>query len=250
MFAQTFSVGPLREPFIIVSTVQSTNNYAMAKLNAEMVLPGTCILAVEQTAGKGQRGRQWQAEPGQNITMSIVVPAFHHLSYPFLESAILAMCCYDFIKDEGAQNLSVKWPNDIYIGDRKAAGILIENVFRGSEWRSSIAGIGINVNQTAFGGTDKAISLKHATGKHFEVIGLGKRLHSKIMVELEASKTQTAEQILFNYNSKLYKRGAEVRLKKGARVFSTTITGVSLSGELLTTDTLDQRFSVGEVEFT
>jgi BirA family biotin operon repressor/biotin-[acetyl-CoA-carboxylase] ligase len=250
LFAQTPTDHTPKGPFIILSIVESTNNYAMAKLHAALVGPGTCFQAVEQTAGKGQRGKIWQSTAGQNITLSIILPAFHHISYPFVESAALALSCYHFIKDLGVRNVSIKWPNDVYIGDRKAAGILVENVYRGTEWMSSVAGIGINVNQTEFTeNAGKAISIKQATGQDHDIIVLGRCLHLKVMEFMNALYVKSPTEIMEEYNSRLYKKGSTVKLKKGPQVFSTVIKEVSLSGELLTCDTLEQQFAVGEVEF-
>src|SRR5688572_17852040 len=99
LFAQTLADNVPRGPFIILSLVESTNNYAMAKLHAGMVIPGTCFLALDQTAGKGQRGRSWVVNPGENITMSAVLQPFSYK--PFLFSAAVALGCYDFTKGLG-----------------------------------------------------------------------------------------------------------------------------------------------------
>lgn len=235
-------------PFIILSSVDSTNNYAMAKLHAGMLEPGTCFLAIEQTAGKGQRGRQWQVTPGENITMSAVLQPFSYK--PFLFSAAIALGCYDFIKGLGAENVSVKWPNDIYIGDRKAAGILIENIMKGGRWEWAVVGVGVNLNQEEFeAGLSKAVSLKMATGRVFNLAESGKKLHKAIMARIEWLKGVAGEPVMKEYNSLLYRRGLQVRLKQGAVVFNSVIKEVTDDGMLVTTDALERSFAVGDVEF-
>ncbi len=112
MFAQTFANHAPIGPFIILSKVDSTNNYAMAKLHARMVSAGTCFQAVEQTAGKGQRGKDWIVKPGENITMSVAVQP--SLYMPFIYSAAAALACFDFIKNLVNDEVYIKWPNDIY----------------------------------------------------------------------------------------------------------------------------------------
>ena len=226
--------------FIILSSVDSTNNYAMAKLHAGMVVPGMSFLALEQTAGKGQRGRQWQAPPGENITMSIVLQP---VSYePFSLSAAVALGCYDFIKACGAENVSIKWPNDLYIGDRKAGGILIENLVNGGRVKQAVAGIGINLNSAP--DLPGAISLASALGARFSLPEAGRELYRHVI-----DRTRPAGDVMEEYNRLVYKRGQQVKLKQGSAVFTTTIREVSGDGQLITSDVMERRFSVGDVEF-
>ncbi len=249
LFAETFVDHIPEGPFIIVSEVDSTNNYAMAKLHAGAVLPGTCFQAIEQTSGKGQRGRQWEAAKGENITMSVCLQPVH-AEFPFLLSAAMALGCYDFIKESGGKNVFVKWPNDVYISDRKAAGILIENIFSGSSWKWAVVGIGININQSEFGQLDvKATSLRLALKRSFDVTAEAKALHGFLLARLGWMKGQTNEEIMRAYNGVLYKKDQEVRVKKDSAVFTTMIKSVSSSGELITEDTMERSFKVGEVEF-
>jgi BirA family transcriptional regulator, biotin operon repressor / biotin---[acetyl-CoA-carboxylase] ligase len=233
-----------QEPLIILSSTGSTNNYAMAKLHAGMVAAGTCFMAIEQTAGKGQRGKSWEVRAGENITMSTVLqPAVYE---PFLYSATMALACYDFIKGFGVENVKIKWPNDIYIGDRKAAGILIENMMRGSKWEWAVIGTGVNLNQEEFPvSLVKAISLKQVTGVHHDLVSSARVLHRHIL----SRHRNISADIMAEYNAMLYKKNKEVRLKQGAVSFNTMIKEVLPSGELITYDTMERKFSVGEVEF-
>ncbi|MBO9571440.1 MAG: biotin--[acetyl-CoA-carboxylase] ligase [Chitinophagaceae bacterium] len=220
----------------------------MAKLHAGMVAGGTCFMALEQTAGKGQRGRTWIVEPGVNITMTTVLqpPVYER----FLYSAVMALACYDFIKGFGINEVSVKWPNDIYIGDRKAAGILIENIQQGTHWQWAVAGTGINLNQLEFpADLSRAISVAQATGRQHDLISSARILHLHILRRNEWAKVASAAEIMNEYNTVLYRRNESVRLKKDAAVFSTVIKEVTASGELITYDTMERRFTVGEVEF-
>jgi BirA family biotin operon repressor/biotin-[acetyl-CoA-carboxylase] ligase len=152
LFPQSLANHNPTGPFIILSHVESTNNYAMAKVHSGINVPETCFLAFSQTAGKGQRGKQWNTAAGENITMSIILSAPAHKTNPFVFSAGMALACYDFIKEINIEDVSIKWPNDVYIGDRKAGGILIETVYKGSSWEWAIVGIGINMNQIQFDG--------------------------------------------------------------------------------------------------
>ena len=255
MFAQTFANHTPITPFIILSITESTNNYAMAKLHAGMVDHGTCFLAIEQTRGRGQRGRQWLSNPGDNITMSTTFKPATAVSanvtaFPFVLSAAMALGCYDFIKDSGLPTVSIKWPNDVYSGDRKAAGILIENSYRGTSWDWAVVGTGVNINQEGFPPElSKAVSFKMITGERYNPVKLGKSLFRYLLYQFNRLKTEPVEAIMDEYNSYLYRKGEQVKLKKGNIVFPARIDGVSANGELITTAATQEFYNVGEVEF-
>ncbi len=249
LFAETFANRNPMGPFIILSEVDSTNNYAMAKLHAGTIKDGTCFQAIEQSHGKGQRGRSWVVSKGENITMSLCVRP-PHPQFPFLLSASMVLGCYDFTKDHSVTDVSVKWPNDVYLNDRKAAGVLIENIFHGSTWTWAVVGIGLNLNQSDWGGSlPNATSLKRVTGAVYDVTAMGKLLHRYLIRRIQWMKTATASEIMEQFNTVLYKKNQEVKLKMGAAVFSTVIRSVTHTGELITQDTMIRSFTVGEVVF-
>jgi BirA family biotin operon repressor/biotin-[acetyl-CoA-carboxylase] ligase len=143
----------LGTPFIELQSVDSTNNYALAQIHANMAQPGTCYFAHEQTSGKGQRGKSWATERGTNIILSIVLkPDFSQPFQQFQLSACAAVAARQFFSQYDGDSLKIKWPNDIYWQDRKLGGILIENIIRsqgpgGGTWDWSVVGIGLNINQ-------------------------------------------------------------------------------------------------------
>jgi BirA family biotin operon repressor/biotin-[acetyl-CoA-carboxylase] ligase len=162
----------------ILQSVESTNNYAMAKVHAGLAKHGETWLALEQTAGKGQRGKAWQSAPGDNIIFTTVLkPDFLSLDSQVLLSRAVALACYDFFYRHAGDETKLKLPNDLYWRDRKAGGILIENVFRGSDWSYAVVGIGININQVQFDpALPNPVSLKQITGKTFDIMVLSKEL--------------------------------------------------------------------------
>jgi BirA family biotin operon repressor/biotin-[acetyl-CoA-carboxylase] ligase len=255
LFAQTFANHTPIKPFIVLSTTESTNNYAMAKLHAGMVEHPTCFFAIEQTQGRGQRGKQWLSKPGDNITMTTVFSVSGRIlanvtAFPFVLSAAMALGCYDFIKDCRLPHVSIKWPNDIYLGDRKAAGMLIENVYHGSSWEWSVVGTGVNINQQRFPPeAGKAVSFQMITGHTYDNIKLGKRLFTFLTARFDSLNDAALPGIMAEYNAYLYRKGEQVRLRKGNMVFTAVINGVSASGELIATSASEQRYNVGEVEF-
>lgn len=131
---------------------QSTNTH-LASLSQQEDLPeGTTVYTFHQTAGKGQRGNTWESEPHKNLTFScLLYPKELALSDMFVLSMAVALGVYDFLACYlPADALSIKYPNDLLVGERKICGILIENVLRGEHIEKSVVGIGVNINQTNF----------------------------------------------------------------------------------------------------
>lgn len=237
--------------FKLLDTVDSTNNYAMEKVHAGLANHGMAWFTNDQTAGKGQRGKAWKSEKGKNIAMSLVLqPEQLKADQQFYLSAAVALACFDFFKNYAGDETKIKWPNDLYWRDRKAGGVLIENIFHGKTWKWAVIGIGININQTGF---DKSlrnpVSLKQITGKEFDAVALAKELYTILMRLLSGLNTASATGILENYNDKLYKRNSPVILIKNDVQFETVIKGVSDNGCLLTVDEADRKFAFGEVEW-
>ena len=153
--------------------VDSTNNEAIRHL-AE-IDNMTVIAAVHQTAGRGQRGNSWLTHAGENLTFSMVVK-FGDDGFPPLEASrqfILTRCVTlgvsDYLESEGIE-CSVKWPNDIYVRNKKICGMLIENTLKGPLLAASVIGIGLNVNQKDFPPQlMNPVSMSKLTGKEYDI---------------------------------------------------------------------------------
>ncbi|HEY4156401.1 MAG TPA: biotin--[acetyl-CoA-carboxylase] ligase [Puia sp.] len=235
---------------IELDSVDSTNNYAMARIHAGLAFPGQVYFAHRQWAGKGQRGKNWISEPGQNISMSLVLdPRSLPLSGQFLLGAAVSLACLKKVQEYVPEGWSLKWPNDLYWRDRKAAGILIENIIKGKEWLYAVIGVGMNLNQTSFPPElSHAVSLKQISSQSFEPLVFARELAARIGEHI-AVLQQDAAGILKSFNQSLYKRGETVQLKKGNTRFETRIRSVDAQGRLLTVDSAERKFSHGEVEF-
>lgn len=234
-----------------LTVVDSTNIYAMDRLQANLAAHGAAFFAHHQTAGKGQRGKTWSDEAGNNIALSVIIdPSFLFLSNQFPLSVMVAAGCYDFFSKYAGDETSIKWPNDLYWRDRKAGGILIENQVRGNKWQGAVAGMGININQASFSETLKnPVSLKQITGKNYDVIALAKELC--ICLDFRYQQLQSGQTALLHdfYNRHLYQKDRQVKLKKDNRSFICTIQEVSLTGELVVANGPQERFRFGEVEW-
>lgn len=237
-------------PFLQLRTVDSTNNYATALVHAGMAQHGLAVLAHEQTKGKGQRNKQWRSEAGQNIALSLVLqPPGLAPSQLFLLSMAVALGSFRFVKSVAGSETTIKWPNDLYWRDRKAGGILIENILQGSQWRFAVAGIGLNVNQTAFDPSyGRAVSLRQITGRSFDVVEAARQL----CAEVDTAFRQLAEgatDMVAAYNEQLFRRGQAVRFRREGRVFEATVERVDATGRLWVRHAVEEAFEVGDVEW-
>jgi BirA family biotin operon repressor/biotin-[acetyl-CoA-carboxylase] ligase len=239
------------QPFIQFDTIASTNSYAIDKIQANLAAHGTTYFAHQQTEGKGQRGKKWHTENGANIILSVIVDcSLLSIQHQFKLSAAVALACYDFFSQYAGDETSIKWPNDIYWRDRKAAGILIENIVRGSNWTYAVIGIGMNINQTNFSAEAKnPVSLKQITGKNFDIIAMAKQLLGCLEKRYEQVITSDFKNVLADYNTNLYKAKQQVSLKKGSAVLKCIIDGVNEHGQLIVNGAAQESFDFGEVEW-
>lgn len=239
------------KPFTELKEVNSTNNYAMAMAQKGAAKHGEAWFAHHQTKGKGSRGKSWNSSAGENIILSVLLQPGNDIlpSQSFYLTAAVALAAYDFFRKYAVDDVSVKWTNDVYWRDRKAAGILIENVVRGNHYLWSVVGIGMNINQTVF---DEAlpnpVSLKQITGKTYNVVALAKELCECLQHRYEQLQ-KSKESILNDYNEVLYKRNEKVKLKKNNIAFTGIIKQVDALGFLEVEDGLQPQFAFGEIEW-
>ena len=244
------SFNPIGSPFIELHTVDSTNNYAMGLVHAGMAQHGLAVFAHDQTKGRGQRQKQWVSKAGNNIAVSIIIePHGLATSQIFLLSKSIAIGALHFLNSYTAGEVRIKWPNDLYWRDRKAGGILIENILLGDQWKFAVAGIGININQTDFEAfSHKAVSLKQITGKIFEPALLARELCQYLEASYKKLNTDP-HAVSRDYQAHLFKRDEPVKLKKGTQVFEAVVREVSDLGQLVVEHGGEERFDVGEVEW-
>lgn len=230
-------------------TVDSTNNYALQRIREDLAQHGTTFFADEQTAGKGQRGKKWLAKSGENIQMSIVVDAVPlSLNNRFGLSAAVALATRQFVEDLTHSDIFIKWPNDIYFQDRKAGGILIENIIAGNKWAWAVIGIGLNMNQTSFNPElPNPVSLKQITGKFFDCFALAETLRKNVLQNYTLLINEPPEKIIETYNRYLYKKGSLVKFKKDTRVFEARVKQVEPNGYLTVEHSFEESFDFGEV---
>ncbi|MCC6690587.1 MAG: biotin--[acetyl-CoA-carboxylase] ligase [Bacteroidia bacterium] len=218
-----------------LSSVDSTNNYAAELLKNTAIADGTVIWSHEQTHGRGQRGNKWLSVPGQNLTISIVLHPAINASKQFYLTKAVSLGLTEMIKgivDEKA-DIKIKWPNDIYAGNKKIAGILIENNLRGDNIVNSIVGIGLNINQINFNpAITKASSLRLITGKQFDINTCINQLCTHFEPRYLQMKAEKHRLLNNDYHHALYRLNEIGNYKKNNSVFNAILTGVSEEGKL------------------
>ena len=247
-----------------LASVPSTNRYCEA-LDLADVEDFTCYWALEQTAGIGQRGNHWESEPGKNLTFSLVLhPTFLPAERQFKLTEALSLALVDFISPFTSYlSPSVKWPNDIYVGNKKICGTLVSAHYTTSHpspftshlspftshFSSAICGIGLNVNQTDFPDwVPNPTSLVMLTGEEYELEPLIEKLLTcieKRYNDLKAGIDPEPE-----YLEHLLNLGVPARYIYNEEEITATITGVDPHGRLLLTVDDGRHISCGMKEIS
>jgi BirA family biotin operon repressor/biotin-[acetyl-CoA-carboxylase] ligase len=221
----------------VLDKVDSTNVYIHDLLAKAPLDEGLIVWALEQYAGKGQRGSSWLSQPGANLTFSVLLrPHFLAIKDQFWLTKALALSVAEFVSDSlgAGPDVKIKWPNDIYVNERKIAGILIENILEKSLIKYSIAGIGVNINQDAFDPSlPNASSLKLLAGKEFELRACLEKLCvsiEKFYLELRTSDYRKIDE---SYHKLLYRKDIWSKFSLNGKPTEGMIKGVSASGHLL-----------------
>lgn len=237
---------------IFIEKLSSTNTHASYLLRKGMVQEGTVIHTNFQTAGKGQMGNTWESQYGKNLLISIVLyPKSVKAERQFLISKFISLGIKDFL-DEIISDVTIKWPNDIYAGNDKIAGILIENAIIRNEIEFTIAGIGVNINQETFtGGAPNPTSLKKITGKNQDTDECLSELLKSIDLRYRQLVYEKRALIDSDYISSLlrYDTWTEFRDNKG--IFEGKIIAVTGTGRLQIEDRRGRIYEYGfkEVDF-
>lgn len=223
----------------------------MKMVKEKLAEHGTVYFAHHQTNGRGTRGKDWATNSHQNITLSIVLEVqFLAIQQQFLLSASIALAVYDFFYRYASKGTSIKWPNDIFFNDSKAAGILIENSIIGKNWKWAVVGIGININQTNFDTiAPNAISLATIKQQQFNVVALAKELCTDVQNRLNALQSKSFSEIIDAYNTHLYKKNECVKLKQDDVIFDGIIKEVTPAGALIVDIGVPTMFEFGEVQW-
>ncbi|MGB7528524.1 biotin--[acetyl-CoA-carboxylase] ligase [Sphingobacterium cellulitidis] len=252
----TFSGESLRQKLIVLDEIGSTNDYLKSQLSNFKPLPEwSAIMAKNQTHGRGQRENVWCSEPNSNITFSFVLyPTHLPLSNHFSLNMLISLGIIDWLESIQVK-ATIKWPNDILIGNKKIAGILIENKSAGQNIKQSVIGIGINVNQKQFFEdiVNTASSILNETGKYIHdlpeaCLNLLTHLHRRF--QDHKSKKLTDSILLKEYNDNLFRKNIISSYSTGKRSFEAYLLRVDKTGELvLLENNTEKKYYFKEVVF-
>ena len=232
--------------------IDSTNAF-LQKQQSECDIRNWVVSADEQTAGKGMGSNGWESEVGKNLTFSLAVNmGFLPAERQFLLSEAVPLGIVEVLdKLLPVEKLSIKWPNDIYYGNRKLAGILINSTIKANMMDISIIGIGLNVNQMQFQNwPTHPVSLKLITGKDFELQPLLEQLAEHIIIKVEQLKSNptTIEQ---DYLKRLFRYRTWADYEVDGKVLRLFMTGIDPFGRLQLVDEQQTlyTFDIKEIKF-
>lgn len=230
-------------PYLLVQldSAESTNTVARTLAAEAQNTQPLLVVTDNQTAGRGQRGNSWESQPGANLTFSLVLfPRFLAPAHQFELSMLVSIGIVNALRNfvDAPKWLSIKWPNDIYFGDRKLAGILIENSLSASAIDFSVVGTGINVNQREFvSDAPNPISLIHTTGIEMDRQAiLNAVVEAVIDMVDDYSDDPEAGELTALYNNLLWRNDGEPHTWHDTATdadFTATIAGVEPDGRLL-----------------
>ena len=239
---------------IDIEEVDSTNNKANELLENKFLPEGTSVISKFQKKGRGLDKNKWESEKGKNILLSFILyPIFLNPSMQFLLNQIISLSVLDFIKCYlSSENVKIKWPNDIYVDDKKIAGILIENSIQGDIITQSIAGIGINVNQKIFkSNAPNPVSLKNITGEYYDIENCIDRLFLCTAKRYKLLEFGNFTKINDDYINALYKFEVNSFYKYKNQKIEARITGISEYGflQMLTIENKFIECDLKEIKF-
>lgn len=242
----------MQHQIVRLHAIDSTNNYANGQIREFDVPEGTVFLAYEQIAGRGQMKNFWESEPGQNLTFSLVLyPDFLEIRRQFMLSKVVTLGIYSAL-NKYVDGLKIKWPNDIYVGNRKLGGILIENSIMYGLLKSSVIGVGLNVNQTEFrSNAPNPVSLQMLTNQHFDTDSVLTEILSGINYYYHLLSEAAYDEIDEQFTAVLYRFNEQHEFRSEDGIFEGKIIGVNEIGQLQIreTDGEVREFHFKEVEF-
>ena len=240
---------------ILLASVDSTNNEARRRLDNNDELPEiSVIIADEQTSGRGQRSNSWEAEAGKNLLFSIVChPDFLKASEQFVLSQAMALAVALTVNEVvQTDDCRVKWPNDIYIGDKKVCGTLIECDLRGSNIETCIIGTGVNINQIVFrSDAPNPVSMAQIAGKEFDREAILSQILGRFTTIYNVIRRGNADSVRRLYKVWLYRKSGFHKYFDAKGEFLAEIADVEKTGHLvlrLENDEL-RRYEFKDVKF-
>ncbi len=246
----------LGKKYIYLPSCHSTNDIATNYISNNKVFGGEVFVTSHQKKGRGQRGNIWQTEADKNITLSLILkPDFIKANEQFKLNIAISLGIYKFLQNFIQTGLKIKWPNDIYVKNKKLGGILIENFLKKQSIEHSIVGIGLNINQENFSGLN-ATSISLENQKHYILETLIENLLENIESTFLQLKNGIFEKMKQMYINVLYqyqeKNKYEDLRNTEKKLFEGEILGVDAQGKLAVYNHYDKKveyFGFKEIRF-
>jgi BirA family transcriptional regulator, biotin operon repressor / biotin---[acetyl-CoA-carboxylase] ligase len=240
-------------PHLYLEETDSTNAVAFELLSKINPSHGFTVISDYQTAGKGQYGREWQSEPAKNLLFSVILgPDQMPIDDMFFLHLVSSLAIIRTLDEMGIPKTEIKWPNDIYIGTRKLAGILIQNQLQGKLIQWSVVGIGLNVNQTQFPDFLNASSLKLEMEIYFDRMKILERIRNYLLEYYNQLLPIPWKPLLDKYNQALYLKNHWIVITtKDNETLMAKIDRVDQKGLLhvTTSDSQKLQFAFGEIQY-
>jgi BirA family biotin operon repressor/biotin-[acetyl-CoA-carboxylase] ligase len=219
---------------IKLDETESTNKFASYLLKTEIPDEGLVISASFQSKGKGQANNQWYSDYGKNLLFSVILfPYFLPPEKQFYLSKVISLGIKDFLMQYTKQ-VSIKWPNDIYVDDKKIAGILIENTIQGNSFAHSITGVGLNINQESFpDDIPNPVALCAVLDQQLSLDNLLNELLFHLNKRYIALKENNFPNLDMDYYDSLYLLNITHQFEAGNTFLEGKITGVNTTGRLI-----------------
>jgi BirA family biotin operon repressor/biotin-[acetyl-CoA-carboxylase] ligase len=238
------------QQLVFVPECHSTNSLT-SELASQSILPeGTLVITTHQTAGRGQRGNQWETAAGLNLTFSVLFrPAFLLVKNQFYLTIITSLAIVDLLKALSEDGVKIKWPNDILVTKKKICGILIENTIQKETIQQSIVGIGLNINQRNFT-IPSATSLAKVKNQSYDLNEVLNSLLENLEKRYLQLRTGKLSDLKKNYLENLFGLGEPQTFISNGKEFEGQIDGVSEHGELTVNVNREQKnYSLKEISF-
>lgn len=221
---------------IVLTSVDSTNNYLQQLLGDGMAGEGTMVVGLEQTNGRGQRGKVWESAPGLGLYVSLLLePANWTVDKQFILNKAIAVGIARYLETKTDADIRIKWPNDVLADGSKIAGVLIENNIRGHLLSSVIVGIGINLNHPVFPNHYETppVSLFRLTGDKYDAENEAKELYRFVWLSYRQLMAGEKDWVEAEYFHRLYKRGEKAAFSRGEEIFFGVLQGVDDTGQAI-----------------
>jgi BirA family transcriptional regulator, biotin operon repressor / biotin---[acetyl-CoA-carboxylase] ligase len=240
----------LGKNLIFMPECHSTSDHLLLLCQQKSMSEGSLVLRSYQTAGRGQRGNSWEAQPSKNLTFSFMLkPVFLPVLKQFYLNIIVSLGIRDFLTEFTREKVHIKWPNDILIEGKKICGILIENQITGQKLSAAIVGVGLNINQQFFS-IDTATSLILVTGQQYNLPVMLEKVLAKIEHRYLTLRENKLDQLKAEYLNALYLINQPHVFYAAGEHFSGTITGIDDLGRLMVDkDGTQTPFDIREIRY-